>query len=115
MPSKGHSGEDAAALFLEKKGLEIIERNFRHRGGEVDIIAREKETIIFIEVKTWAVLGFEALEYGLDHKKQHRIIETAKYFLSVHRKYRYMAVRFDVIFITPGGITHLESAFAERV
>ena len=114
MPS-GRSGEDAAVLFLEKKGLSVICRNFRHRGGEIDIIAQEKETLVFVEVKSWSVLSIDALEYGIDIKKQRRIIETAKYFLSVHRKYRYMAVRFDVIFITPQGNTHLESAFTERV
>ena len=111
----GRSGEEAAVIFLENKGLSIITRNFRHRGGEVDIIALDDQTVVFIEVKTWSVYGIDALEHGLDAKKQRRIIETAKYFLSVHRKYKYMAVRFDVIFITPLEITHLESAFAERV
>ena len=115
MNEKGRTGEDTAAHFLENKGMKIISRNFRHRGGEVDIIALEGETLIFIEVKTWSVYTIEALEQGLDEKKQRRIIETAKYFLSVHREYRYMAVRFDVIFITSKGITHLASAFTECV
>jgi putative endonuclease len=112
---KWQTGEDAAALFLKNKGIKIISRNFRYRGGEVDIVALEGETLIFIEVKTWSSYGIEALEQGLDKKKQRRIIETAKYFLSAHREYRYMAVRFDVIFIAPQGITHLASAFMERV
>jgi len=115
MPENGRSGEDSAVLFLENKGLEIVCRNFRHRGGEVDIIAQEGQTLVFIEVKTWSVLGMDALEHGIDQKKQRRIIETAKYFLSVNRKYRYMGIRFDVVFITPRLITHLESAFMERV
>jgi putative endonuclease len=115
MPEKGRAGEAAAALFLEGKGMQILERNFRCRRGEVDIIAREGETLIFAEVKTWSAYGIEALEYALDAKKQHKIIETSKYFLSLHRKYRYMAVRFDVLFISPQGITHLASAFTERV
>ena len=115
MPEKGRLGEDEAALFLEKKGMRIITRNFRHRSGEIDIIAADGDTLVFIEVKTWSVYGIEALEQGLDKKKQHRIIETAKYFLSSNRKYRYMAIRFDVVFIAPRGITHLASAFTERV
>ena len=115
MPDKGRSGEDKAVLFLENKGLEIICRNFRSRSGEIDIVALDGETLAFIEVKTWSVLGIEALEYGIDKRKQRRIIETAKYFLSDHRKYRYMAIRFDVIFIAPDSVTHLESAFMERV
>ena len=95
--------------------MEIISRNFRHRGGEVDIIAVDKETLVFVEVKTWSFYGIDALEQGLNIKKQRRIIETAKYFLSLNRKYRYMAIRFDVIFISPDGINHLASAFMESV
>jgi putative endonuclease len=111
----GKAGEDAAVLYFEEKGYQILERNFRSKAGEVDIIAQAGETLVFIEVKAWSTLGIEALEQGINEKKQHRIIETAKYFLLLHRKYRYMSVRFDVIFMAPQGITHLESAFTERV
>jgi len=113
--TKGKAGEAAAALFLEEKGMQILERNFRSSRGEVDIIALDGETIVFVEVKTWSIYGIDALEQALDIKKQQKIIETSKYFLSLHRKYRYMAIRFDVIFISPGGITHLASAFTEGV
>jgi putative endonuclease len=112
---KGKEGEAAAALFLENKGFRILERNFRFRQGEVDLVALDGETVVFIEVKAWSTLGIEALEQGLNEKKQRRIIETAKYFLSSHREYKYMAVRFDVVFVAPQGITHLASAFMERV
>jgi len=115
MPKKGRAGETAAVMFLEEKGAEILERNFRSPRGEVDIVAREGDTVIFAEVKTWSSYGIDSLEQALDIKKQRKIIETSKYFLSIHRKYRYMAVRYDVIFISPGGITHLASAFTERV
>ena len=113
--TKGRSGEAAAILMLEDKGMKILEKNFRCRKGEVDIIALEEETLIFAEVKTWSAYGMDALEYAIDRKKQHKIIETSKYFLALHREYRYMAIRFDVIFISPEGITHLASAFMERV
>jgi putative endonuclease len=115
MADRGRAGEASAARYLEEKGLKILERNFRGASGEVDLIALEGETLVFVEVKTWSTLGIEALEQGLNAKKQRRIIETAKYFLSSHRKYRYMAVRFDVVFVAPEGITHLASAFVERV
>ena len=119
MPKKGRAGEAAAAFFLEEKGMRILEKNFRSprgvRGGEVDIIALDGETIVFVEVKTWASYEIDALEQAIDKRKQHKIIETAKYFLSINRKYRYMAIRFDIVFISPGGITHLASAFTERV
>ncbi|MCL2382177.1 MAG: YraN family protein [Treponema sp.] len=114
-PEKGRGGEEEAAVFLQEKGIRILERNFRFRRGEVDIIALDGQTLVFVEVKTWAAYGIDALEQALDSKKQRKIIETSKYFLSVNRKYKYMAVRFDVVFISPGGVTHLASAFTECV
>ena len=115
MPRKGQTGEEAAALYLKKKGMRILERNFRSRTGEIDIIAIDREILVFTEVKAWSSYGIDALEQALDTKKQRKIIETSKYFLSLHREYRYMAIRYDVIFISPEGITHLASAFVERV
>ena len=114
MPNKGRSGEDAAASYLEGKGIKILEKNFRSRMGEIDIIALDGDSLVFVEVKNWSFYGIDALEHAIDAKKRHKIIETSKYFLSLHREYRYMAVRFDVILIS-SGITHLESAFTELV
>ena len=115
MPKKGRAGEASAASFLEERGMRVLERNFRSRTGEVDIIALDGETLVFAEVKAWSAYEIDALEQALDAKKQRKIIETSKYFLSLHREYRYMAVRFDVVFISPGGITYLASAFTECV
>ena len=115
MSDKGGEGEELACEYLQEKGFIIIERNFRYRRGEIDIIAADAETLIFIEVKTWSSFGIESLEYAIDYKKKHKIIKTSKYFLSLHRKYSYMAIRFDVIFVSPKGITHLASAFTEGV
>jgi len=113
--NKGKEGENKAAEFLEKAGMQILARNFRSPVGEVDIIALEKETIVFVEVKTWFALGIEELQYSISKRKQSRIIETANYFLNSQRKYSCMAVRFDVIFIGPAAITHLAGAFMESV
>jgi len=115
MPNKGRAGEEAAARHLEEKGIQILEKNFRSRMGEIDIVALDEGTIVFAEVKAWSSYGIDALEHAIDSRKQHKIIETSKYFLSLHREYRYMAIRFDVIFVSPEGIIHLASAFSERV
>jgi putative endonuclease len=115
MRDNGRTGEEAAANHFEKMGIKILERNFRTRMGEIDIIALDGQTVIFAEVKTWSKYGIDSLEQAINAKKQRKIIETSKYFLSLHREYRYMAIRFDVIFISPQGITHLASAFTERV
>jgi putative endonuclease len=124
-PSRaGRDGESQAAAYLEASGLKIIARNVRSQIGEVDLVALDGEIIVFIEVKTWSVYTFDSLSHGMNSKKQRRIIETAKYFLSVHREYNSMAVRFDVIFISPvtgapmaasEKFTHLKAAFMECV
>jgi putative endonuclease len=112
---RGKKGEEQAAAALEAAGMVIIARNVRSQRGEIDIVARDKETLVFVEVKSWSAYGMEDLQYGLDSKKQRRIIETAKYFLSVNREYSRMAIRFDVIFVKENAITHLASAFTESV
>jgi putative endonuclease len=106
-----------AARVLEKAGFRVIARNFRSPWGEVDLIALDGAVIAFVEVKSWSFYGIEDLRYGIDQKKQRRIIETAKFFLSTHREYNDMAVRFDVIFVDSGtsSIRHLASAFTEHV
>jgi putative endonuclease len=111
----GREGEERAAKALETAGMEVIARNVRSRQGEVDLVALDGESIVFIEVKAWSAYGMEDLQYGITIKKQRRIIETAKYFLSEHREYNRKAVRFDVVFVGKDAVTHLASAFMERV
>jgi len=111
----GKKGEEQAAEALEAAGMSIIAKNVRSRHGEIDIIALDGQTIVFIEVKAWSAYGIEELQYSLDQKKQRRIIETAKYFLLAHREYSRMSVRFDVVFIKENSVSHLASAFTENV
>jgi len=111
----GRKGEDRAAAALEDAGMKVIARNYRSKSGEIDIIALENDTIVFAEVKTWSIFGLEDLQHGLNARKQHKIIKTAKYFLSENREYNKMAIRFDVVLVKDNSITHLASAFMERV
>ena len=122
----GRKGEEQAALALEAGGMKIINRNFRSKFGEVDIIAVEDDTLVFVEVKTWSAFDIDDLQYSVDIRKQRKIIKTAKYFLLENRQYNNMTIRFDVIFVKEnvsngrqgsGGfqIKHLASAFTESV
>jgi putative endonuclease len=113
--SKGKKGEEQAAAALEKAGMTIIARNVRCRQGEVDIVALEGETVVFVEVKAWSAYGAEDLRHSLDAKKRQKIIKTAKYFLLENRKYNKMSIRFDVVFVSNNSVTHLASAFTESV
>jgi putative endonuclease len=111
----GKVGEEKAAAALEAAGMKIINKNYRSKTGEIDIIALDSETVVFVEVKAWSALGMENLQYSIDNKKQNKIIKTAKYFLLENRKYSNMAIRFDVIFVKNNSLIHLASAFTESV
>jgi len=113
--TNGRQGEERAAQFLESRGLRVIGRNYRSKRGEIDLVALDRDTIVFVEVKAWSAFAFEDLEKSITIQKQRRIIETAKFFLSEHREYNRMAVRFDVIFVGPEEVQHLAEAFMERV
>jgi putative endonuclease len=113
--TKGKKGEDKAAAVLKNAGMEIIAQNVYSKEGEVDIVARDGDVIVFVEVKAWSAFGIENLQYGLDVKKQRKIIKTAKYFLLKNRQYSNMSIRFDVVFVKNNSVTHLESAFTEGV
>ena len=73
----GNSGEDAAAEFLEKNGLTVLKRNFYCRAGEIDIIAREEDTIVFAEVKTRISKEYGTPAEFVDYRKQEKIMKTA--------------------------------------
>ncbi len=102
--AKGRAGEDLAAAFLEGEGWAIAARNFRWRGGEIDIAATRGGVIAFVEVKSWEFLGPEELERAIGPDKRRRIVETSKIFLSRHREYNDWSVRFDVILVRGGAV-----------
>jgi putative endonuclease len=111
---KGRQGERAAEKALQEEGMRVLFRNIRSQAGEIDLVAQDGESLVFVEVKNWPARGIEDLDYGINAKKKRRIIETAKYFLAEHREYKDRPVRFDVVFFGPGSCTRFESAFTEN-
>lgn len=111
----GRTGESIVARELESNGYTVIERNFRCKRGEVDIIAIDAETLVVIEVKTWSTNRIDGLEYAMSSKKQASIIRTTRQFIREHPEFRSYDVRFDVVFLVPGTgeFTHLKHAFTE--
>lgn len=93
----GTAGEDAAAAFLTRRGVHILMRNYRCRGGEIDIIARENGTYLVIEVKSRAgqMGGFPS--EAVDYRKQIKICRTFDYFRMKYQLPEDLSVRFDVI------------------
>lgn len=114
----GNNGECRASDYLQSRGYEIVERNWRTRTGEIDIIARKTDALIFVEVKTLPNGNADMLARELDLRKQKRIIKTSKRFLTNNRKYSNSYIRFDVIIIDMPGypsVYHIENAFSEYV
>lgn len=92
----GKYGEDLAARFLEKHGYKIIERNFRIRGGEIDIVALEKNTLVIVEVKTRTSHRFGLPEESITLHKL-KFLEKAAKFLRNARRNLPLAERIDVV------------------
>lgn len=109
----GARGEARAVEYLHAHGYTVIERNFRNRTGEVDIIAVEGGTIAFCEVKSWERMPISGLEQTLNRRKQGRIIRTSLWYLQRHPDLSRLQPRFDVLFVTPESVEHLENAFTE--
>ena len=93
----GQQGEQAAADYLLRSGYKILERNFRSRGGEVDIVARDRQgCIAFVEVKTRRSLAYGLPQQAVTTRKQRQISKGALSWLSRNRLHDCSA-RFDVI------------------
>ncbi len=96
---KGREGEEAAARFLESRGLTVLERNVRAGGGEIDLVAAEGSTLVFIEVK-WrkdAARGTPA--EAVTPAKRRRLLSAARSFLAENPADWRRDVRFDVVAI----------------
>ncbi len=95
----GKSGEDLAVDFLKKNGFEILERNYRFGHKEIDIIGKDKSTIVFIEVKTGRSKKFGSPQERVNLKKQKSMIEVAQAYIQKN-DFRDFDFRFDVVAIS---------------
>lgn len=92
----GKAGEDLAADYLRRNGFTILERNYRSRSGEIDIIARQGNTLVFIEVKTRKSAAFGAPAAAVTSRKQAQISRVAQEYLAQQKLFDKPA-RFDVV------------------
>nr|WP_279343387.1 YraN family protein [Fundidesulfovibrio terrae] len=92
----GRDGEEAAARLLGSLGLRILERNFRCRQGEVDLICRQGDTLVFVEVKTRAEGSLASGTDAVDRRKRSRIVKAASQYLSAKELWS-TSCRFDVV------------------
>lgn len=117
--SMGAYGERIASIYLERQGYFILERSFRLKSGEIDLIAAwQRRVVVFVEVKTWAVQleNSGGPSDAVDDRKQEKISRTAMTYMKRHRLLD-AAGRADVIEVVLGGspqrpkIRHFENAF----
>ncbi|MBI4424453.1 MAG: YraN family protein [Elusimicrobia bacterium] len=106
----GALAEGRAAAFLESLGLTVLHRRFRCRAGELDLVARDGETIVFVEVKARGGDAFGSPEEAVDGPKRRRLARAAAVYLA-QRGLAEAPARFDVVAVTPEGIRHLPDAF----
>ena len=113
----GADGERIAAAHLEAQGLVVVERNFRTRYGEIDLVAHDGDDVVFVEVKTRRSGGFGAPAEAVTPRKQERLMLAALEYLH-ERGLEERAWRIDVVAILlarsgPADITHIRSAVEE--
>lgn len=116
----GQCGEDAACEYLKKKKYKILERNYKNVFGEIDIIVANKNTLVFVEVKTRSSQKFGTPAQAVNYTKKQKIVKTAMGYLS--EMPTDLDIRFDVIEVFGKATTdkfyleelnHIEAAFLE--
>ena len=105
----GRAAEDAAAVLLQGKGMAVVERNFRAKVGEIDLVARDKDEIVFVEVRSRASSGFGGAAASVTGAKRRRLIKAARLWLQARRWPG--PCRFDVVAIESGRAEHIPAAF----
>ena len=101
MQTSGAEYENIAASMLAAAGLPVLCRNFRTRSGEIDIIAQDGPTLVFVEVRQRSHTGFAGAAASVDRRKQQRLLRTAALYLRARHPGIQPPCRFDVIAFEP--------------
>jgi len=107
--ASGGEAEEQAARFLARHGLDIVARNYRTRFGEIDLVAREGATLVFVEVRMRSSERFGGAAASIDSRKKDRIVAAARQFLA--RLRQEPPCRFDVVTLDGTAPVWLRGAF----
>lgn len=105
----GAAGEEAAAAFLTARGLRVVARNFRVKGGEIDLVCRDGAETVFVEVRLRRSAAYGGAAASITAAKRAKLILAARHWLVRHGE---RPCRFDCVLIQAGEIEWLKSAFA---
>ncbi|MCW8417095.1 YraN family protein [Fluoribacter dumoffii] len=110
---KGRLAEERALAYLKKQGLKLITQNYSCRLGEIDLIMRDEEHLVFIEVRSRVSTLFGGGIASVTYAKRKKILKTATNYMLAHQKYNQLALRFDVVSIDgeSATITWVRDAF----
>lgn len=113
MNRNGRHAEDVVAAFLQQRGLTLVARNYRCRVGEIDLIARDGKTLVFIEVRMRTSNAFGGAAASITAAKRGKLMRTARHYLSATA--RAPACRFDALLVdgADNSIEWLKNAFEE--
>ena len=109
----GQEAESQVVQFLQAKGYRILARNYRKTFGEIDIIALDKKTLVFVEVKKRTGAAFGGPILAVTGSKQHKIANTAYAFIK-EKSPKFDSIRFDVAALLGSRLTHIENAFVPK-
>jgi len=109
----GKKGEKISIEFLKKQGYKIVETNYRCSVGEIDIVAKDKDVLCFVEVKTRKSDEYGLPEEAVDRHKQRKLVKVALAYLEEKKVYG-QDLRFDVVSVYPGHIKLIKDAFIVR-
>ncbi len=112
MITQGRKAEDAALGFLQRQGLKLLERNYRCRFGEIDLVMRDGGATVFVEVRMRASGAFGGAIESITAAKRARLLAAARHYLSAHA--RLAQCRFDAVLLNGDGrLDWLKDAFGE--
>lgn len=111
----GKAYENRAAMYLEERGITVLDRNFAKKGGEIDLICKDKDTYVFVEVKYRKNTSFGFPNESVTISKQKTICRLATLYMKYKKLPMNGSFRFDVISILDGDITWYKNAFPYQV
>ena len=108
---QGQMAEAEACRHLQQQGLGLVERNYQCRSGEIDLIMREQQSLVFVEVRYRSSAQFGGAAASVDPRKQAKLIAAASHYLQQHPALAQHPARFDVVAITPTALEWIRDAF----
>lgn len=113
MSQRGRQAEDLAAAYLQRQGVELVGRNYRCRFGEIDLIVRDGNTLVFVEVRMRTRTDFGGAIASITARKRAKLLRTARHYLAGNS--RAPACRFDALLVSgpDHSVEWLKNAFGE--